>query len=330
MIRSILASALVALALNAVPAHAQRDVATDAQPALDDRYPDRITAWPGGVTSLADVVYQTIPGYRPQILDVYMPPRGAGAKPLVIYIHGGGWVSGHTRQAGAISDFPGLLARLAGEGFVVASVEYRLSDEAPFPAQVQDVRAALRFLKANAARYGIDPARVGLWGGSAGGHLAALTALSCGVGALDAPGTKAPAGSECVQAAVTWYGVFDVSALVAARPGGADGAIAKLLGCAGPCPADKLAAASPVTYIDAQDPPMLLIHGTDDQTVPVAQTHIAEAKLRAAGVPVQTIYIPGADHSFIGKTPAATHAATVQAVNATFDFLHARLDAPTH
>lgn len=328
MPKPLLASALIALALTAVPAHAQRDIATEAQPVLDDRYPDRITPWPGGVTSLADVVYQTIPGYRPQIVDIYMPPRGSGPKPLVLYIHGGGWVGGHTRHGGAIADFPALLARLAGEGFVVASLEYRLAGEAPFPAQVQDVRAALRFLKANAARYGIDPARTGLWGGSAGGHLAALAALSCGVSGLDAPGTKASPGSECVQAAVTWYGVFDVPALVAGRPGGADGAIAKLLGCTGACTPDRLAAASPVSYIDAQDPPMLLIHGTDDHTVPVAQSHIAEARLRAAGVPVQAIYIAGVDHSFIGKTPAATHDATVAAVNATFDFLHARLDMP--
>ena len=318
---------LSALALaSGASAAAPRDFPVAATPVLADHYPDRVTQWPGGVTSLADVVYATLPGYRPMIVDIYMPPKSAGPKPLVLYVHGGGWVAGHTRHAGALADFPAALARLASEGFVVASLEYRLAAEAPFPAQVQDARAALRFLKANAARYGIDPARAGIWGGSAGGHLSALTALSCGVSALDAPGTKAPEGSECVQAAVIWYGVFDFAALAASRPGGSDSAAARLLGCKDACTPEQFAAASPNTYVDAKDPPFLLIHGTEDKTVPVAQSHLGEARLKAAGVPVQSIYIEGVDHSFIGHTPADTRAATVRAMNATFDFLHQQLD----
>jgi dipeptidyl aminopeptidase/acylaminoacyl peptidase len=86
--------------------------------------------------------------------------------------------------------------------------------------------------------------------------------------------------------------------------------------------------ASPVSYVDAKDPPFLLIHGTEDQVVPIAQSRLGEARLRAAGVAVQTIYIPGVDHSFIGTTPAQTRAATLQATNATFDFFHARLGVP--
>jgi acetyl esterase/lipase len=303
-----------------------RDFPTSDKPVIEDHYPQAVTHWPGGVTSLADVTYSTIPGYRPMIVDIYMPAKAVGPKPLILYIHGGGWVAGHTRHSGALSDFPAVLARLASEGFVVASLEYRLAAEAPFPAQLQDARAALRFLKSNAARYGIDPARSGVWGGSAGGHLAALTAMTCGVSALDPAQTKAAPGSECVQAAVTWYGVFDFAALAASRPGQADAAAARLLACKGPCTAADYAPASPVTYIDAKDPPFLLIHGDDDQTVPVAQSHLAEAKLKAAGVPVESIYIPGVDHSFIGKTGADTRAATLRATNATFDFFHKVLD----
>jgi len=182
-------------------------------------------------------------------------------------------LGGHTRHLGALADFPAVLAQLASEGFVVASVEYRLAAEAAFPAPVQDIRAALRFLKANAARYGVDPARTGIWGGSAGGHLAALTALSCGVASLDAPGTKAEPGSECVQAAAIWYGVYDFVALSASGPSGLDRVVAKLLDCGGPCTPEKYAAASPVTYIDAKAPPFLLIHGEADKIVPVAQSH---------------------------------------------------------
>jgi acetyl esterase/lipase len=296
------------------------------KPVLEDRYPDRVTRWPGGVTSLADVVYQTLPGYRPQIVDIYMPAKRGAAKPLVLYVHGGGWVAGHTRHAGPMANFPAALAKLASEGFVVASLEYRLAGEARFPAQVQDVRAALRFLKGNAARFGLDPARTGIWGGSAGGHLSALAALTCGVSSLDAPGVTAPAGSECVQSAVIWYGVFDFAALAAGRASGGDGAAERLLGCTGPCTPAQYAPASPVTYIDAKDPPFLLIHGEGDKTVPVAQSHLAETQMRAAGVSVSSIYIPVVDHSFIGTSPAETRAATLRAMNATYDFFHQTLD----
>ncbi|MDE2403231.1 MAG: alpha/beta hydrolase [Sphingomonadales bacterium] len=298
------------------------------KPVLEDRYPARVTHWAKGVSSLADVVYQQLPGYRPQVVDIYMPPSGKGPRPLVLYVHGGGWVAGHTRHSGAMADFPAALAELASEGFVVASLEYRLADEARFPAQVQDARAALRFLRANAARYGIDASRAAIWGGSAGGHLSALTALSCGEASLEAKGVSAPAGSECVQAAAIWYGVFDFAALAASRPGGSDAAAARLLGCNGPCTAADYAPASPVTYIDAKDPPFLLIHGEEDQTVPVAQSHLVEARLRAAGVPVTAIYIPGVDHSFIGRSAAETRTATLRAINATYDFFHRTLDRP--
>jgi len=306
-----------------------RDFATTATASQDDHYPDRITAWPGGVTSLADVTYSVLPGYRPMVVDIYQPPREQGPRPLILYVHGGGWVGGNTRHGGATADFPAALAMLAAEGFVVVSLEYRLAAEATFPAQAQDVRAALRFLKANAAHYGIDPARTGIWGGSAGGHLAALAALSCGDASLDPAGpsgTTAPAGSECVQASVIWYGVFDFAALSASRPGGADGGAVTLLGCDQVCRAEDFTPASPVSYIDADDPPMLLIHGENDRVVPVAQSHLAEQRLRAAGVEVSSIYIPGVDHSFIGADPATTRAATLQALNATFDFFHTTLD----
>lgn len=307
-------------------AAAPRDFPVSAAPFTEDIYPDRVTGFPGGVTGLADVTYSVIPGFRPLVVDLYLP-AGAAARPLIIYIHGGGWVGGHTRHSGALSNFPLALAKLASEGFVVASLEYRLSGEAPFPAALQDARAALRFLRANAAKYHIDGSRVGVWGGSAGGHLAALLATSCGDATLDvAPAAGAappPRGSECVQAVVTWYGVFDFAPLVARQGNGSE---LKFLGCNGACDAKVVARASPVTYIGPGDPPFLLIHGERDKTVDVSQSHLAEARLRAAGVPVTAIYIPDVDHSLIGATPAITRAATLKATNATFDFFHQVLD----
>jgi acetyl esterase/lipase len=300
----------------------QRQFATSEKPALTDVYPTRVTTWPGGVTSNADVTYSTIPGFRPMVVDIYMPPKKGGPKPLILYIHGGGWVAGHTRHSGALSNFPAVLAKLASEGFVVASLEYRLSGEAPFPAQLQDARAAVRFLKANAAHYGIDPARVGVWGGSAGGHLTALTALSCGDTGLDA--APAAAGSECVQSAVTWYGVFDFKSMLAR--GGGNVAENALLRCSpANCPEQAVKAVSPSSYIDAKDPPFLLIHGETDVVVPVSQSRDVEVKMKEAGMTVESIYIPGVDHSFIGATLAETRAATLKATDATFDFFHKTL-----
>jgi len=301
------------------PANAkERTFPTAEKPVLEDRFPQVPVSFPGGVKAWRDVVYQTVDGYRPQVIDIYVP-SGKGPHPLVLYIHGGGWRGGHTRHSGAFADFPKVLASLAAEGFTVASLEYRLSSEAQFPAQLQDSNAAIRFLRANATRYAIDSARVGVWGGSAGGHLTALTALTCKDTKLD----PAAATDGCVQAAVSWYGVFDFAGMNATPDGNSAGA--KLLGCTGPCTAGQNRLVSPVAYIDAKDPPFLLIHGDEDKVVPAAQSHLGEAALKAAGVPVQSIFIPAVDHSFIGKTPSDTRAASLKAINATFDFFHEKL-----
>ena len=312
------AGAIAAIAAGPQVATAQlRDFPVEAAPVLDDRFPVVPVTFPGGVKAFRDVVYQTLPGYRPQIVDIYVPAT-PGPHPLVMYIHGGGWIGGHTRHSGPLADFPKVLAKLASEGFVVASLEYRLSAEAKFPAQLQDSNAAIRFLRKNAGTYHIDGTKVGVWGGSAGGHLAALTGVTCRDTTLD----PAAATDGCVQAVVTWYGVYDFTGMAAYNEGNSAGL--KLLGCDGPCP-DRVRAASPVSHIDAKDPPFLLIHGEADKVVPVAQSREGEAIFRKAGVPVESIYIPSVDHSFIGTTPAATRDATLKATNATFDFFHKTL-----
>lgn len=323
---AVFGSSWVGLAVSG-PAYAQeRQFPVEATAVTSDRYPARLQSWPGGVTSLADVTYSTIPGYRPMIMDIYLPPREMGPRPLIMYVHGGAYIEGHTRHGAATANFPALLASLAAEGFVVASIEYRLANEAPFPAQAQDLRAGLRFLKANAEHFGIAPERTGIWGGSAGGHLAAMAALSCGDASLDVAGTEAPAGSECVQAAVIWYGLFDFTAFTQGRAPGSVGVLDTLLGCDGYCGPEAYPPASPVTFIDANDPPMLLIHGDGDTVIPVAQSHLGEERLRAAGVQVDSIYIPVVNHSFVGPTLEITREANLRAVNATFDFFHATLD----
>jgi acetyl esterase/lipase len=288
----------------------------------NDVFPQPTVPFADGVTALPDIEYSNLMGYRPLLLDLYMPKAGV-THPLVIWIHGGGWSRGDSRGNGAITNFPAALAELAARGYVVASVNYRLSGEAKFPAQIQDVNAAIAYLKTNSSRYRFDPARVLLWGGSAGGHLAALAALTCGVAAYapdsntgrlsrkDALAAKAPEVSTCIQGAVIWYGVSEIGSLQSEN-------FTSLMGC--DC-ADKMAMASPVNRVTAKAPPMLLVHGMADTEVPVAQSHVLEARLKANGVPVQALYLPDVGHGFIGKTPQTTHDATLLALHATFDFI---------
>lgn len=189
-------------------------------------YPPHNASFPAGVVGLPDLMYQTIPGYRPMKLDLYTPAT-PGLKPLVIYVHGGGWTGGTQRLAGTFDSWPDILARLAARGYVVASVSYRLSGEARFPAAIQDVKASIRWLRANAAKYGIDPNRVLLWGGSAGGQLVALAGTSCGVatlsplpneGAVEAGTVRGGTASDCVQGVVDFYGISDLAAMDASVP----------------------------------------------------------------------------------------------------------------
>ena len=315
-------------------------VATAAHPVLEDRYPERHTAFAGGVVGIADLTYSVLPGFRPLRLDLYEPPGAAGSHPLVVFIHGGGWMSGHTRHSGAFEDWPGVLASLAAKGYVVASVEYRLSGEAAFPAAIQDIKAAIRWLRAHAPQYGIDRQRAVVWGGSAGGQLAALTATSCGAAALrptappPAPGGRAvprpeDSESDCVQGLITWYGIFDFATIAAQsgpdgpqRLGSAETAPSRYLGCAlSSCTPAILAAASAASYVNSTDPPALLIHGAADHTVPVQQSRDFYALLRSKGVPAELVEIPGVDHSFIGTTPEATRAASLLALQKSFEFI---------
>jgi acetyl esterase/lipase len=314
--KTVFAAALCASLVAASAALAQ-PVTADIAPKVvsDDRIANTPVAYPGGVQAHKDLVYSTVNGFRPVTLDLYTPRAGGGAKPLVIYIHGGGWTGGTSRNAAAYNDFPAVMANLASRGYVVASLNYRLAGEAPFPAATDDVDAAIRWLKAHAAQYGIDKTRVAVWGGSAGGHLAALAATDCSP-------AQAGAESDCVQAAAIWYGIFDFGTLPMPSGPTPQGP-GVFLGCAGAACKEVGAKASPVTYIDAKDPPFLLIHGTADKTVPVAQSRGMLERLKAAGVKADYIELPDIDHSWIGRTPEETRAAHLKALQATFNFFAA-------
>ena len=300
-----------------------------------DAYPELRATFPEGVTGLPSVVYARKAGYRPLTLDLYLPrhPEGAAPLPLVVHIHGGAWVSGTPRENGAFANFPAVLAALAARGYVVASVQYRLDGEARFPAAIEDVQDSIRFLRVHAVRYGLDAKRVAVWGGSAGGQLAALAAVACGTNAFrsdavpnfvgsDAPGAGPPPDA-CVQCGVAWYPVTDFQTIPI--PPNTTGP-QPYLGCASfRCPKEKLAYASPASYVDHDDPPILLVHGDRDRLVATSQSIEFQGRLKAAGVHSRLLLIPGADHGFVAGTLGATKAASLQALEATFDFFDAVL-----
>ena len=288
-------------------------------PVPGDRYPVRTTAFPRGVTGHADLTYSTVEGFRPLTLDLYLPSRRSAdpPRPLIVFVHGGAWKGGHSRQSGAFEDWPRTLASLAAQGNVVSSVNYRLSGEAPFPAALFDVKNAIRWLRAHADAYGIDRKRVLIWGNSAGGQLAALVAVSCHVTGLSVP-SPVENESDCVQGAIAWYGMFDFTA---APPNEVE---QRYLGCTGaPCEAARLA--SPIHHVRADVPPFLLIHGAKDRTVAAAQSDAFARALRGAGVNVDLLLLPDADHSFIGPTPADTRRDSLLAFKRSADFIAATL-----
>lgn len=282
----------------------------------------RPVAMIGEVSLYGDIVYAQPDHYRPLRLDIYRAP-GDDSRPMIVYVHGGAWRMGQKRSGGPVEDFPGVLAQLASRGYVVAAVEYRLDGEAPFPAAIRDVKAAIRYLRAHHEAYGIDGERVGIFGGSAGGQLAALAATSCGVETFSDGSLYTLGESDCVQAAVPWYGVYDFRTIPV--PEGQTGP-APYLGCGEEgCDVATLAFGSPAFYVDADDPPQLLITGDADTLVAPSQTTEFAAALSRAGASVQTLCIPGVDHGLVGRDRSATHFAVATALQRTAQFFDCQL-----
>lgn len=238
-----------------------------------------------GPRVLRDLVYGQPLGFRELALDLRLPAE-QGA-PLVAFVHGGGFRAGSRRVF--VPTMPGESAfdRIVGAGFAVASIDYRLSGEAIFPAQTDDVSAAIEWLRSAAPEYGYDASRLVLWGESAGATLAALVALS---------------GVEGVRGLVDWYGPADIPAMAAAL-GQLDDAETREAGWLGGTVTSRLElarSASPVTRVTAAAPPAFVAHGLDDHAVPHEQSELFAAALREHGVPVELVLVPGADHLWRG------------------------------
>ena len=252
---------------------------------------------PPGVKVIRDIPY--VPGgHERQRLDLYLPeqrvPDGKSL-PVIIWVHGGAWLGGDKSNCPAL----GYVAR----GYAVASVGYRLSQHATFPAQIHDCKAAVRWLRANAKEHGLNADRFGVWGPSAGGHLVALLGTAGDVKELEGDLGKHHGTSSRVQCVIDWFGPTDLTAMARqAPPNGRinhdapDAPEARLIG--GPVQEnkDKAAKANPITYVTKNDPPFLIFHGTADDIVPFGQSELLEQALRAAGVEVTFVPVEGAGH----------------------------------
>lgn len=259
---------------------------------------------PEGAIVHRDLAY--IPGgHERHKLDLYLPGEGTNL-PLIIYIHGGAWKAGSKQQ--------GVPLEYLARGFAVASINYRLSQHATFPAQLQDCKAAVRWLRAHARQYRLDPQRFAAWGPSAGGHLAALLGTTGDVKEFDV-GPHLEQSSR-LQAVVDYFGPTDFLQMDGQRlPGGmvhgaADSPESELLG--GPLQEnqDKVAQANPITYVTPDDPPFLIVHGDRDPLVPHHQSVLLETALKKAGVPVTFYTVQGGGHGGFKdpQVPALTRA----------------------
>jgi acetyl esterase/lipase len=253
---------------------------------------------PDGVKMDRDIAY--VPdGDDAQKLDLYLPETPAGHPlPLIVHIHGGGWRGGNK--------FPCPVVGMVAQGYVVASVEYRFSQKALFPAQIQDCQAAIRWLRANSTRHGIDPEHIGVIGASAGGHLSALVGTAGGTKAFPPLGGNEEQ-SDRVQAVCDIYGPTDFGTVM--RQAADDRNVRNiftfnsssdpyslLIGASLEGNPDKTDAVSPVYYASKDSPPTLILHGTHDALVPFAQSEEFAATLEEKGVAVWLQALPGSGH----------------------------------
>ncbi|MEZ6128855.1 MAG: alpha/beta hydrolase [Planctomycetaceae bacterium] len=242
-----------------------------------------------------DVEYAMVDGHR-LLLDIYQPTAnqksGNQKTPLVIWVHGGAW------RSGSRSSVP--IARLLDHGFAIASVDYRLSPVARFPAQVHDIKAAIRFLRANSAVYNFDSNRFIIAGSSAGGHLAALVGVTNGVPELEGNVGADLQTSSDVQMIVSFFGASNLQTILSqSTPHGLKVRVPALELLLGGQPTGKpelARLASPVVHVDDTDPPLLLIHGDQDPQMPINQAHELHGRYKQFALPVEFKVIHGGAH----------------------------------
>lgn len=236
-----------------------------------------------------DVTYGTADGVALK-MDVYYPSSATGPVPAVLHVHGGGWTKGDKALTAGALFVPELIKR----GYLVASINYRLAPQYKFPAHIQDVKCAVRYLRAHAADYGIAPERIGAFGGSAGGHLVALLGVTDESAGFDNSGGWYDQSSR-VQAVANQFGPSDLTIIF---EGAKPTLLAQVFGNTDRH-SDIVVRASPVTHVSPDDPPFLIMHGDKDKLVPLSQSQILYDRLKAAGVPATLVIVKNAGHGFL-------------------------------
>lgn len=260
----------------------------------------QVRPWlPNGAKPARNLAYVE-KGHARQVMDLFYAPEGP-RRPVVVWIHGGAWLSGDKSANPAL--------RLLQTGYAVAGINYRLSHHRTYPAQLEDCKAAIRFLRDKADEYNLDPDRIAVWGASAGGHLASLVGVTGDTADFD--GKNPPRISSAVQAVVSFYAPTDFTKMT--EQSGPDSRIdhdapnspeSRLLGAPARKNPKLAAKANPITYISKSDPPFLLVHGDDDQVVPLGQSEIFYSALQEAGVDSSLHIVRDAGHGDRGfRTP---------------------------
>lgn len=252
---------------------------------------------PGDIEEIKDIEYKNINGKSLQ-LDIYKPANIKDPAPLLVFIHGGGWKSGKR------SDYLVYLVDFARRGYVTATVSYRLLNDGPYPACAEDIRDVVGWFFRNGKKYGYDPYRIALIGGSAGGHLAMLGGYGWGI-------TKEASDSikHKIKAVVDIYGPADLTTEYARKHSLVTSFIARSYEDS----PGLYTEASPVNYLDKNDPPTLILHGTSDRLVPIGQSDNLKEKLDSLGIPCEYYRLPLWPH-------------TMDVVKRVNDFCQARMN----
>ena len=245
------------------------------------------------IVTREDVVFATVDGHELLMNLAWPEEPPVLPMPVVVWIHGGGWCGG--------DHLAGEHLTIAERGYFGANIEYRLSQEAIFPAQIHDCKAAIRYLRAHAGEYHLAPDRIGVWGASAGGHLSALLGTSAGAPELEGD-LGYPEQPSAVQAVVNYCGPSDLTQLLQDQPE-LEALVQLMDQFLGGSLAERLdlaRAGSPLTYVGPASAPFLNIHGTVDEIVPFDQSVRLDAALRAAGVESTLVPVQGAGHDLQG------------------------------
>jgi acetyl esterase/lipase len=270
-------------------------VAAPAASAQDK--PPKRPKLPAGTAEHRDLRYG--PHRERNTLDLFVP-KSESPLPLVIWVHGGAWQGGS-------KDGPNPALPLLDHGYAIAAINYRLSQHAVYPAQIEDCKAAVRFLRANAKKYNLNPDAFGAWGSSAGGHLVALLGTTGDVTELEGAVGDHTDVSSRVRCVVDFFGPTDLTKMAAQS--GPNSKIdhdsptapeARLIGGPVQQNKEKAAKANPITFVTPDDAPVLILHGDADPLVPVGQSELLRDALKKAGVEVELVVIAGAGHGGAG------------------------------